>query len=325
MRSLVTGGAGFIGSHLTEELIRRGEEVSIIDDLSTGSIENIEHLKGQTKFSYVLETIQNRAVMAELVDRADVVYHLAAAVGVRLIIESPVRTIETNVKGTETILELAAKKGKKVVIASTSEVYGKANSLPFNEEGDLIFGPTSKSRWSYACSKAIDEFLALAYYRERRVPVVIVRLFNTVGPRQAEQYGMVVPNLVKQALAGAPMTVFGDGRQSRCFTWVGDAVRAIIDLAYHPDAVGQVFNVGADQEISIADLALLIKEMTGSPSPIVFIPYDQAYEAGFEDMRRRVPDLSKIRRVTGYEPTLSLQKILDEIIEYYRSQPQARL
>lgn len=322
MRSLITGGAGFIGSHLAEALLSRGEEVSVIDDLSTGSIENIDHLKGHAGFSYVIETIQNRAVMAELVDRADVVYHLAAAVGVRLIIESPVRTIETNIKGTELVLELAGKKGKKVVIASTSEVYGKANSLPFKEDGDIIFGPTSKSRWSYACSKAIDEFLALAYAKEKRVPVVIARLFNTVGPRQTGRYGMVVPNFVKQALARKPITVFGDGKQSRCFTWVGDAVRALIALAHHPQAVGEVFNVGSDHEISIADLAYLIREKTRSPSPVIFVPYDHAYEEGFEDMRRRVPDLTKTRRLIGYEPTMDLDKILDEIIEYYRAHPR---
>ncbi len=324
MRSLITGGAGFIGSHLGEELLRRGNEVSVIDDLSTGSITNIEHLKDRPGFSYVIETIQNRSLMAELVDHAEVVYHLAAAVGVRLIINSPVRTMETNIKGTEVVLELAAKKGKKVVIASTSEVYGKANSLPFSEEGDIIFGPTSKSRWSYACSKAIDEFLALAYWKEKRVPVVIARLFNTVGPRQTERYGMVVPNFVKQALAGEPITVFGDGKQSRCFTWVGDTVRALIELAHHPKAAGEVFNVGSDQEISIADLAYLIKEKTQSPSAVVFIPYDQAYEEGFEDMRRRVPDLSKIRGRIGYESTMTLDKILNEIIEYYRAQPRER-
>lgn len=324
MRSLITGGAGFIGSHLAEELLRRGNEVSVIDDLSTGSIENIEHLKGRAGFSYVIETIQNRLLMAELVDKADVVYHLAAAVGVRLIIESPVQTIETNVKGTELVLELAAKKRKKVLIASTSEVYGKANSLPFNEEGDIVLGPTTKNRWSYACSKAIDEFLGLAYWREKGVPVVIARLFNTVGPCQTGRYGMVVPTFVRQALVGEPITVFGDGKQTRCFTWVGDAVRALIDLTHHPRAVGEVFNVGSDQEISIADLAYSIKGMTGSPSPVVFVPYDEAYEEGFEDMRRRVPDLSKIRALIGYQPTLNLDRILVEIIEYYRTRPRER-
>lgn len=324
MPSLITGGAGFVGSHLAEELLRRRERVCVIDDLSTGSIDNIEHLKGLDAFSYTIETIQNRSLMAELVDKAEVIYHLAAAVGVRLIIESPVRTIETNIKGTELVLELAAKKGKKVILASTSEVYGKANSLPFKEEGDIILGATSKSRWSYACSKAIDEFLALAYWREKRVPVVIARLFNTVGPRQTGRYGMVIPNFVKQALAGKPITVFGDGKQSRCFTWVGDAVRALVDLAHEPDAIGEVFNVGADREISIADLAYLVKKRTESPSPVVFVPYDQAYEEGFEDMQRRVPDLEKIRDSIGYMPTVDLDQILDEIIAYHRARDGER-
>ena len=318
MRSLITGGAGFIGSHLAEELLQRGEEVTIIDDLSTGRIENVAHLKGQPGFSYVLESIQNRSVMAELVDEADVIYHLAAAVGVRLIIESPVQTIETNVKGTELVLELAAKKRKRVVVASTSEVYGKANVLPFNEDHDIVLGATTKSRWSYACSKAIDEFLALAYFREKHVPVVIVRFFNTVGPRQTSRYGMVVPNFVRQALRREPITVYGDGQQSRCFTWVGDAANAVIALAHHGSAIGQVFNIGSQEEITIADLARLVKQKTASPSPIVFVPYDEAYEEGFEDMRRRVPDLTKIADTIGYKPTVDLGNILDRIIVYYR-------
>jgi UDP-glucose 4-epimerase len=322
MRALITGGAGFIGSHLAEELLRRGDAVAIVDDLSTGSVENVRHLKGQGGFTYTIDTIQNRGVMAELVDEADVVYHLAAAVGVRLIIESPVQTIETNVKGTEVVLALAAKKRKQVVIASTSEVYGKANGVPFGEESDIVLGPTTKSRWSYACSKAIDEFLALAYLREKRVPVVIVRFFNTVGPRQTGRYGMVLPTFVRQALAAAPITVFGDGKQSRCFTWVGDAVRAVADLARHEEAFGEVFNVGSDHETTIAELAALVKERTTSSSPIVFVPYEQAYEEGFEDMRRRVPDLAKIRDRIGYKPTFELYEIVDAIIEYYRSRPR---
>jgi UDP-glucose 4-epimerase len=318
MRALITGGAGFIGSHLAEALLDRGDDVAIIDDLSTGRMENVQHLKVQPRFSYTIDTIQNRAVMAELVDNADVVFHLAAAVGVRLIIESPVQTIETNVKGTELVLEVAAKKRKTVMVASTSEVYGKANVLPFSEDNDIVLGPTSKSRWSYACSKAIDEFLALAYFRERRVPVSIVRFFNTVGPRQTGQYGMVVPNFVQQALSGKPITVFGDGKQSRCFTWVGDAVNAVIELAARGEAVGQVFNIGSENEITIADLAYLVKEKTGSKSPGVFVPYEKAYEEGFEDMPRRVPDLAKIRQLIGYKPTVDLPEILDAIIEYYR-------
>jgi len=320
VHALITGGAGFIGSHLSEELLRRGDQVTIIDDLSTGSVENIEHIKGKPGFTYVFDTIHNHQVMAELVDEADVVHHLAAAVGVRLIIESPVRTIETNIKGTELVLELAAKKGKKVLITSTSEVYGKATSLPFSEDGDIIFGPTSKSRWSYACSKAIDEFLALAYWKEKRVPAVIARLFNTVGPRQTGRYGMVVPNLVRAALQGEPLTVFGDGRQTRCFTWVGDAVRALIDLSLNPGAVGEVFNVGSDHEITIADLAALVKQLTGSKSPVVFIPYTQAYGEGFEDMARRVPNLKKIRALIGYEASMSLPRILAGVVEFHRAQ-----
>ena len=323
MRLLITGGAGFIGSHLAEELLARGDEVAIIDDLSTGRMDNIAHLKGRPGFSYTLDTIQNRAVMAELIDEADIVYHLAAAVGVRLIIERPVHTIETNVKGTELVLEIAAKKRKKVVVASTSEVYGKANNVPFSEDSDLVFGPTVKSRWSYACSKAIDEFLSLAYHRERGVPIVIVRFFNTVGPRQSAQYGMVIPNFVRQALAGEPITVFGDGRQSRCFTWVGDAVRALIALSRHPEAVGRVFNIGSDQEVTIAELAHMVKEQTQSASRVTLVPYDRAYEEGFEDMRRRIPDLSRIRALIGYEPTMDLKNILNEVIAYHRAERSA--
>jgi UDP-glucose 4-epimerase len=320
--ALITGGAGFIGSHLAEALLASGNDVAVIDDLSTGRMENIVHLKDRPGFRYTIDSIQNRRLMAELVDEADVIYHLAAAVGVRLIIDSPVQTIETNVKGTELVLELAAKKRKRVVIASTSEVYGKANLIPFSEDNDLVLGPTVKSRWSYACSKAIDEFLALAYFREKRVPVVVVRFFNTVGPRQMGQYGMVLPTFVKQALAGEPITVFGDGKQSRCFTWVGDAVAAVIALAEHGEATGQVFNVGSDEEVTIAELAALVQEKAASASPIVFVPYERAYEEGFEDMSRRVPDLSKIRRLIGYRPRRDLGFIVDEVIAYFRARPR---
>jgi UDP-glucose 4-epimerase len=320
MRALITGGAGFIGSHLAEELLRRGSEVTIIDDLSTGSFTNVEHLKTHRSFSYAIDTILNRPLMAELIDSADVVFHLAAAVGVRLIIERPVHTIETNIMGTELVLNIAAKKKKRVLIASTSEVYGKTNVVPFNEDSDLVLGPTVKGRWSYACSKAIDEFLALAYWKEQRVPVVVVRFFNTVGPRQTGRYGMVIPTFVKQALAGRPITVFGDGEQTRCFTWVGDAVGAAIDLAGHGDATAQVFNIGSDEEVSISHLAHLVKEMTHSASPIVLVPYQEAYEEGFEDMRRRVPDIGKVRRLIGYAPSMTLAKILNEVIAFYRDE-----
>jgi UDP-glucose 4-epimerase len=319
MRVLITGGAGFVGSHLAEALLARGDDVSVLDDLSTGSIENIAHLKSHPKFRYTIDSVTNEPLVAEMIDGCDTVVHLAAAVGVKLIVEQPVRTIETNVHGTEVVLKIANKKKKLVLIASTSEVYGKSAIVPFKEDADLVLGPTSKHRWAYACSKMIDEFLALAYWKERKLPVIIVRLFNTVGPRQTGQYGMVVPNFVQQALAGKPITVFGDGTQSRSFTYVGDVVRAVVALINEPRAVGEVFNIGNGREISIANLALLIKEMTGSQSPIVTIPYDQAYEEGFEDMPRRVPDISKIRALVGYEPTVELDEILTRVIASFRT------
>lgn len=318
MKYLITGGAGFIGSHLAEELLSRGEEVFIIDDLSTGSIENIIHLKENPKFHYTIDTISSQPVMAELIDRCDIVFHLAAAVGVKLIVESPVNTIETNIYGTEVVLQLANKKKKKVIITSTSEVYGKSEHVPFNEDDDMVLGPTKKARWSYACSKAIDEFLALAYNREKKLPVVIARLFNTVGPRQTGRYGMVIPTLVQQALSGEPLTVYGDGKQTRSFTCVQDVVGALIALAAHPDAVGEVFNIGNAGEISIEDLAALIKKMTKSSSRIVYIPYDVAYQEGFEDMKKRIPDISKVGRLIGYKPTLDVEGIVATVIEYYR-------
>ena len=314
MRVLITGGAGFVGSHFAEALLERGDEVYVLDDLSTGSIENIAHLKSNPKFHYTIESVTNEPVLAELVDRCDTVAHLAAAVGVKLIVESPVRTIETNVHGTEVVLKVANKKKKLVLVASTSEVYGKSTKVPFSENDDLVLGPTSKHRWAYACSKMIDEFLALAYWKERKLPVIIVRLFNTVGPRQTGQYGMVVPNFVRQALANEPITVFGDGTQQRSFTYVGDVVRAMVALIDEPRAIGQVFNIGNGQEISINGLALRIKELTGSTSPVVTIPYDKAYESGFEDMPRRVPDITKIRALIGYEPTVALDEILERVI-----------
>ena len=320
MKALITGGAGFLGSHLAERLLEKGEEVHVIDDLSTGSIENIESLKGHPGFHYTIETIMNEPVLAELVDRVDVVFHLAAAVGVRLIVESPVNTIETNVHGTEKVLKLANKKRKKVVLTSTSEVYGKADAVPFREDGDLVMGPTSKGRWSYACSKAIDEFLALAYHKEKRLPIVVARLFNTVGPRQTGRYGMVIPNFVKQALLGHHLTVHGDGTQTRCFTYVTDVVGQLVALAEDPGAVGEVFNVGNDrEEITILELAERVKSRAGSRSAIDLVPYEKAYEEGFEDMQRRVPDLSKLRALTGYEPQVHLDEILDRVIAYFTS------
>ena len=317
-KALITGGSGFIGSHLAEELLRQGWEVQIIDDLSTGSIENIEHLKGNSSFSYILDTAMNRTLMMELVDRADMVFHLAAAVGVRVIVEQPVRTIETNIKTTELVLELCARKGKPVLIASTSEVYGKLDHEHFSEEDDMVLGPTSRSRWCYAASKIIDEFLAVAYHRESNLPTVVVRLFNTTGPRQTGQYGMVVPRFVRQAILGEPITVYGDGTQQRSFTWVGDAINAMINLLHHPEAYGQVFNVGHTEEITIHNLAVLVKEKTESNSEIVFIPYEQAYETGFEDMARRLPDISKIQRFIDYQPSLDLPEMLDRIIAHER-------
>jgi UDP-glucose 4-epimerase len=315
---LITGGAGFIGSHLAEALLARGDRVVVIDDLSTGSIQNIEHLKGNASFDYVIDSIMNRPLTAELVDRADFVFHLAAAVGVKLIIQSPVHTIETNVRGTEIILELANKKKKPVFIASTSEVYGKSAKVPFAEDDDLVLGATSRGRWSYACSKALDEFLAIAYFHEKGLPVVVARLFNTVGPRQTGRYGMVLPSFVSQALASKPITVFGDGKQSRCFGFVGDVVGAIAELIKREEAYGGVFNIGSQEEISILDLAQLVKERLQSRSEIVLIPYDQAYEAGFEDMPRRVPDIGKIRSLVGFEPRTRLPEIIDLVAEHYR-------
>ncbi len=319
MRVLITGGAGFIGSHLAERLLNRGDEVHIIDDLSTGSIENIQHLKSFSTFHYHLEPVGNSRITAELIDLCDVIYHLAAAVGVRLIVESPVKTLETNIRVTEDVLKLAAKKRKRVLITSTSEVYGKRDRIPFHEDDDLVMGPSNKGRWSYACSKLIDEFLAIAYWKEKRVPTVIARLFNTVGPRQTGRYGMVVPNFVRQALAGQDITVYGDGTQSRCFTHVSDAVGALIGLAEHPSAVGEVYNVGSANEISIRGLAERIKEMTLSDSAIRLVPYEEAYEEGFEDMMRRVPDISKIGELIGYKPAHTLDQILSSVIEHEQS------
>ena len=319
MKALITGGAGFIGSHLAERLLQCGHEVGVIDNLSTGSIDNIAHLKADSRFSYVIDTIDNESLLAEWIDRNDVVFHLAAAVGVKLIVERPVHTIETNVHGTEVVLKHANKKKKLVVLASTSEVYGKSTDVPFREAAELVLGATVKHRWAYACSKAIDEFLALAYWKERKLPVVIARLFNTVGPRQTGQYGMVLPTFVRQALGGQPITVFGDGRQSRSFTYVGDVVDALVGLATEPRAVGEVFNIGNTGEVTIRELAERVKTLTDSDSTIQYVPYDQAYEAGFEDMPRRVPDISKIKALIGFQPKLELDDIIRSVIEYTRN------
>ena len=318
MKALITGGAGFIGSHLAERLLQTGHEVIVLDNLSTGAIENIAHLKTVPGFSYVIDTVTNEPIVAELIDQSDVVFHLAAAVGVKLIVEQPVHTIETNVHGTEVVLKHANKKKKLVFIASTSEVYGKSTDVPFRESADLVLGASVKHRWAYACSKLIDEFLALAYSKEKKLPVVIVRLFNTVGPRQTGQYGMVLPTFVRQALAGRPITVFGDGTQSRSFTYVSDVVDALIQLAQEPRAIGEVFNIGNTGEVTIRDLAERVKAITQSTSVIQLVPYEQAYEAGFEDMPRRVPDITKIRALIGYRPTLGLDDIIRSVLEHAR-------
>ena len=326
LRVLITGGAGFIGSHLSDAYVERGDEVFCIDDLSTGSIDNIAHLKGHARYHYSIDTVHNQPVVAELIDQCDVVFHLAAAVGVKLIVESPVRTIETNVKGTEVVLSQANKKKKKVLVASTSEVYGLSNDVPFREDGNLVMGATTKGRWSYACSKAIDEFLALAYWREKKLPTVVVRLFNTVGPRQTGQYGMVIPTFVKQALSGRPITVFGTGEQTRCFGFVRDVVGALINLMERDEAVGEVFNVGSNEEVTIMELARRVKELAGSKSEIVTVPYDEAYESGFEDMQRRVPSIRKIWELIRWAPRRNLDVILKDVIDSVRrEQPFTRV
>ncbi len=318
MRVLITGGAGFIGSHLAEALLERGDEVDLIDDLSTGSMANIDHLKGRDRFHYAIDTVMNYPMMAELIDRCDLVYHLAAAVGVRLIVESPVRTISTNIRGTEICLNVASKKKKKVVLASTSEVYGKSERVPFKENSDIVLGPTTKSRWSYACSKAIDEFLALAYSREGKLPVVIGRLFNVVGPRQTGCYGMVFPRLIQQALTDEDLTVYGAGKQTRSFLYIEDLIKALLLLAELPAAEGEVINVGSEREIKIMELAEKIIEVTKSRSKTKFVPYEKAYEEGFEDMERRAADITKLRRLTGFEPSVGLEEMILKTSEYIK-------
>ena len=318
MNVLITGGAGFIGSHLTEFLLHRGHSVTIIDDLSTGKLENVESVRQLPNFHFAIETIMNEAVMDRLVSECDVIFHLASAVGVELIVKSPVEVIQRCVLGTEAVLRIANRYKKKVLITSTSEIYGKSTKIPFSEEDDRLLGPTTKSRWSYSCSKAIDEFLALAYYKEKGLPIVIARLFNTIGPRQTGQYGMVVPRFVQQAMKNEDITVYGSGSQSRCFGYVTDVVEGLVGLMNHPEAVGQIFNVGNDQEITILELAEKVKQITGSTSKIVKIPYDKAYEEGFEDMERRVPDLSKIKNLIGYEPKVQLDEMITNVWEYFK-------
>jgi UDP-glucose 4-epimerase len=320
MKILITGGAGFIGSHLSDAYLERGDEVYVIDDLSTGSIDNIAHLKKHPRFHYTIDSVHSQSVVAELVDHCDVIFHLAAAVGVKLIVESPVRTIETNVRGTEVVLAQANKKKKKVLIASTSEVYGLSEQVPFREDGNLVMGATTKGRWSYACSKAIDEFLALAYWREKKLPTIVVRLFQHGRPAPDRAVRDGHPTFVKQALAGRPITVYGDGQQTRCFGYVGDVVGAFIKLMDFPEAVGQVFNIGSDEEVTILQLAERIRELTASNSEIVLVPYDEAYEEGFEDMPRRVPDISKINGAVGFRPEMKLDGILKSVIAYHGNQ-----
>ena len=317
MRVLITGGAGFVGSHLADACLLRGDEVYVLDDLSTGSIDNIEYLKRHPYFHYTIGRVQNAQVTAELVDRVDMVYHLAAEVGVRRVIDSPISTIENNVQATEVVFNAAAKKGKRVLFTSTSEVYGLSTDLPYKEDGNIVMGAASKGRWSYACSKALDEFLALAYYHERQMPVTVVRLFNTVGPRQTGHYGMVVPTLVQQAMTGKPMTVYGDGSQSRCFGFVKDVVRALVALMERPEAAGQIYNIGASTEISILELAKRVKEITHSQSPIVLIPYADAYDAGYQDMPRRIPDTTKLRNLVGFAPTTDIDEIVDSVMKSF--------
>jgi UDP-glucose 4-epimerase len=320
---LITGGAGFIGSHLAERLAMQGHQVTVLDDLSTGRLENLAHLSDLADFHCVVGSVTDERAVAPLVEQADVVFHLAAAVGVKLVVENPIHTIHTNVQGTEIVLRAANRYGKRVLVASTSEVYGKGHDLPFREDADLVLGPPDKIRWGYAGSKLIDEFLALGYAREHNLPVTVVRLFNTVGPRQSSRYGMVLPNFVRWALHGQPITVHGDGSQTRSFTWVGDVVWAMTALINEPRAAGQVFNIGNGEEVSIRDLARKVIRMTGSKSELSFMPYEVAFDSSFEDMPRRVPDISKLRQFVGYEPTVHLEGIIESVIEFWESENEA--
>ena len=324
MNILITGGAGFIGSHLAEELIKEGENVNVVDDLSTGRIENISSLLDNPQFSFIQGNILNEKLMAEVIEKCELVYHLAAAVGVKYIMENRLNTLQTNVRGTENILELASKDKKKVMLASSSEVYGKNGNVPFNEESVSVIGPTTLHRWSYACTKMVDEFWAFVYFIEKQLPIVIMRFFNTVGQRQLGRYGMVVPRFIKRALSGAPLQVYGDGTQTRCFTSISDVIRAMVELAFCKDAVGEVFNIGSEEEISIKDLAKKIIKLTGSSSEIEYIPYEKAYGEGFEDMKRRVPDISKIKRFIGWQPEVSLDELLKKVIAYEREATKVR-
>jgi len=316
MKALITGGCGFIGSHLAEKLLWQGDDVTVVDDLSTGQFENVAHLVGLPTFHFAIETITNESVMDRLISECDIVYHLAAAVGVELIVQDPVRVIETNIEGCGTILRISGRYRKRVMLASTSEIYGKSDHVPFREDDDRVIGPTTKSRWSYSCSKAMDEFLALAYAKQRALPTVIMRFFNTVGPRQTGRYGMVVPRFVRQALNNEPITIYGDGQQSRCFTYVGDVIEAVVGLAQNERALGEVFNIGSTEEITIENLARRTIELADSQSELSFIPYEQAYEKGFEDMRRRIPDVSKIHDYIGWAPHTNLDEILTQVIAY---------
>lgn len=318
MKYLITGGSGFIGSHLADLLIQQGHAVSIIDDLTTGSIENILHLKANPRFQYVIDSVTNESLLAELVDQVDGVFHLAAVVGVRLVVDEPIRTIETNIRCTELVLKHASKKGKKVLLTSTSEVYGKSDQVPYAEDGDLQYGPTTRSRWSYAFSKAIDEFLALAYYKTRGLPVVVVRLFNTVGPRQTGHYGMVLPRFIKQALTGGPITVYGTGEQTRCFCHVADVVQALAQLMSDEGCVGEIFNVGGNEEISIVGLAERVRQQINPQLAIQFIPYEEAYQVGFEDMQRRRPDITKLQKAIGFVPEHTLDQIIQDVLVYLK-------